>query len=47
MQNTDRLLVQVQDAIDELKDADGDDIVAKEVENGKESIKDADKMKQV
>lgn len=39
--------MQVQDAIDELKDAEGDETIAKEVESGKESIKDADKMKQV
>ena len=39
--------MQVQDVIAELQDVNGDDAVIKEVENGKESIKDADKMKQV
>ena len=39
--------MEVQDVIDELKDVDGDETVLMEVENGKESIKDADRMKQV
>ena len=39
--------MEVQDVIDELKDADDDETVSMEVENGKESIKDADRMKQV
>jgi len=47
LESTDRLLVEVQGVIDELKDADDDETVSMEVENGKESIKDADRMKQV
>ena len=46
-QRTDVLLVKVQDTIEDLRDVANDETVAKEVAIGKESIKDADKMKQV
>ena len=47
LQSTDYLLVKVQDAIAELSGLENDETIAKEVEAGKEAIKDADQMKQV